>query len=886
MLDQYHRIKRENRDAILMFRMGDFYEMFYDDARLASEVLEIALTARGRGTDNEAPMCGVPRQAVDSYIARLIASGHRVAVCDQVEEAGQVKGLVRREVVRVVSPGPVTDPAALDARDNLYIACLLPAAPGVGAAWIDLSTGDFRVSESCGARAWEEISLQMAAVRPREILHPDGADVAGRLDPEVAGGAAFGVLESWVFGRDAARRALTDQLGTRGLEGFGIDGMDLASRAGGALVHHLRRTQRSALEHIQRVVPHAASDHMMLDAPTLRTLEVVRTFGGEDRRGSLLSVMDRTVTPMGARRLRSWLLAPLLSPARVGERLDAVGELVRRARERDQARGLLAGIRDLERLLGRVTLGAATARDLAVLRASLAPLPRIAETAARLESPLLRGRPGPLASTDTAGPPEPLDALEDLHDLLARAIEDDPSPGLHEGGLIRAGWSAELDDLRSVSRDGASYLAALEARERRRSGIASLKVRYHRVFGYSIEVSKPNLPLVPADYERRQTLVNAERFVTPELKEYEEKILTARERSGRLEYDLFLRVRDEVAARAGRIKAAAGRIAELDALAGLADLAAARGYSRPVVTQGCGLEIRGGRHPVVEALQADERFVPNDVAVGGAGARILIVTGPNMGGKSTFLRQTALIVLMAQAGSFVPAESASIGLVDRIFSRIGASDNLAAGQSTFMVEMQETANILNNATGRSLILLDEVGRGTSTFDGLSVAWAIVEHLHHAPAAPGQGARVLFATHFHELTELALTLSSVRNLTVAVRESGQELVFLRRIVEGAADRSYGIHVARLAGVPLSVLERAREILHNLERNELGRDGMPKLARHGAPGPPGSQLPLFGGVEDPAAAEVAGAIRRLRPEEMTPLQALDLLHRLKERLEPPS
>ncbi len=887
MLEQYHRIKRDHRDAILMFRMGDFYEMFFDDAQTASRILEIALTARGRGTDNEAPMCGVPHHSVDAYIARLIANGHKVAVCDQVEDAASAKGLVRREVVRVVSPGTVTDPASLDATENLYIGCLLPADRGVGAACIDLSTGEFRLLQAEGDRAWEQISLQLSAFRPREILQPEAAGCASLLDRELSTGVTFTDLETWAFGRDAAYQSLTEQMGTRSLEGFGCEQMDLGVRAGGALLHHLRCTQRSSLDHIRRVLPHSAADHMLLDGATLRTLEVCRSLATGGRAGSLLSVLDRTVTPMGARRLQAWLLSPPLDVDRTTARLDAVEELAAQTRRRDELRLLMKGIRDIERLLGRVTLGTATARDVLSLRDSLAPLPQVSAVASLLSSPMLSGSPGPLASLDTSGPPAALDALEDLHDLLARSIADEPAATLHEGGMIRAGYSVELDDLRAISKDATSYLASLETRERARSGIASLKVRYNKVFGYYIEVSKANLALAPADYERKQTLVNAERFVTPELKQYEEKILTAQERIQAVELDLFHQVRDEVASQAARLKAASDRLADLDTLASLAEVAVARGYTRPLVTDGGRTRISAGRHPVVEILNTRERFVPNDVEMSGDGARILIVTGPNMGGKSTYLRQAALITLMAQMGSFVPARRAEIGLVDRIFSRIGSSDNLAGGQSTFMVEMQETANILNNATDRSLILLDEVGRGTSTFDGLSLAWAIAEHLHEASARADRGARVLFATHYHELTEMALTMPGIRNLTVSVKESGQDVIFLRRIVEGAADRSYGIQVARLAGLPSSVIERAREVLANLETNEFGRDGMPKLARHGTPRSArapnhAGQLNLFWPPEDPGVTEVIRQIRRLEPETVTPLEALRLLSAMKERL----
>jgi DNA mismatch repair protein MutS len=882
MFEQYQAIKRDHRDAILMFRMGDFYEMFFDDAVKASSILEIALTARGRGTGNEAPMCGVPHHAVDSYIARLTSSGHKVAVCDQVEDASKARGLVRREVVRVISPGTVTDPAALDARDNLYIAALFPGDSGVGAAYIDLSTGDFRLAEARGAAAAEELALQLASFRPREILLPEGSEKGGLPLEEGAPGAVIDTLPGWAFGREAAWRAVTEQLGTVTLEGFGAQEMHLAVRAAGALLAHLRATQRSALTHIRRVVPYRRADHMVLDAPTLRTLEVVRALADGGRSGSLLSVLDRTVTVLGARRLQGWLLAPSLDRGVIEARLDAVQELISEARGRAALRGALAPVRDLERLLGRATLGTATARDLVSLRDSLAPLPRVRAMAAGWSAPLLSGRPGALASPDTAAAPAPLDALEDLHALLASALCDDPPVGVKEGGIVRAGFDAPLDELRAIDGDATAHIAALEAREKQRSGIASLKVRYNRVFGYYIEVSRANLAMVPADYERRQTLVNAERFVTPELRALEEKVLTARERSIEIEHEIFCRLRDAVVAQGARVQAAAARVGDLDALGSLAEVAALHGYTRPSLSDDPVLRVTGGRHPIVEARRREERFVPNDVEAGAPEARILIVTGPNMGGKSTYLRQVALITLMAQAGSFVPAQEAVVGIADRIFSRIGSSDNLAGGQSTFMVEMQETASILHNATARSLILLDEVGRGTSTFDGLSLAWAIVEYLHDGPSRP---ARVLFATHYHELTELSSTLTGVRNLTVAVEESGNDVIFLRRIVDGGADRSYGIHVARLAGLPDQVIERAREVLANLESNQFGRDGVPRLARHRPGGTAAvaraGQMTLFGPPEDPVALEIADAVREIDPDRMTPLEALATLHRLRAR-----
>ncbi len=842
---------------------------FYDDAEVASRVLGLALTARGRGTSHEAPMCGIPYHAADAYVSRLVRAGFRIAMCDQVEEASKAKGLVRREVTRVVSPGTITDPNSLDDRSNIYIAALARAGGSVGSAFADLSTGDFWVAEAPENEGREGLALQFATFLPREILLPEGRDMEAWIPPRGPDSGALPVTRApeFSFGYQAALGTLTDHFGTEGLEGFGCAGMTAAVGAAGALLRHLSESQKSPLEHFSRLRPFIPGDHLVLDHTTLRTLEVVASMRDGSREGTLLGVLDRTVTPMGARLLRSRLLSPSADRATIECRLDAVSDLVPREQERRECRGLLGGVRDIERILGRLSIGTASARDLVALRESLAALPRLLEIRSRLAAVELR----------PVGPDE--DLLEDVRDLLEAGIAEEPPADLLSGGIIRDGFNAELDELRAISRDGKAYIAGLEARERARTGIGSLKVRHNRVFGYYIEVSRANLAHVPADFERRQTLVGAERFITPELKQYEEKVLTAQDRISILEHELFVELRGRMGAEAGRIGAACGRIARMDLYAALAEVAALEGYVRPVMADTGPIRIRSGRHPVVET-RSESRFVPNDLDAGGDGARILIITGPNMGGKSTYLRQTALITLMAHAGSFVPAAEASLPVTDRIFSRVGASDSLATGQSTFMVEMTETANILHNATPRSLVLLDEVGRGTSTFDGLSLAWAIVEHLHDGPAPPPL---TLFATHYHELTDLAITKNGVRNLTMAVEESGGEVVFLRRVVEGAADRSYGIQVARLAGLPRGVIARAREILVNLEADEVGRDGMPRLARRGGTAArEAGQLGLFGGGADPALEEMAAEIRRIDPEALTPLEALQVLFRLRERL----
>jgi DNA mismatch repair protein MutS len=884
MLRQYRAIKAQHPDAILMFRLGDFYEMFYDDALLASRALSLTLTSRGRGTANEAPMCGVPYHAAEGYVARLIRQGHRVAICDQVEDPRTAKGIVRRAVTRVVSPATVTDPSQLKAAEPNYIAAIQvagdPAAgrrggpagghtgAAYGCAYLDLSTGDFRLSEHGGPAAAEALATQVALFRPREILHPEGAPLDSLLPKEDLEGILTHPVAAWTLAADTAARALTDLLGTATLAGFGVEERRLAVGAAGALLHYLQEAHKADLKHVTRVVWCAPNDAMILDATTRRTLEVAENARDRGRDGTLLEVLDRTGTAMGGRLLRDWILRPLLSVEAIEERLDAVAFLLERSGERAALRAHLSGVHDLERLLARCSMGTATARDLVALRDSLAVLPEIAARSIALTAP-------PLARVM-----EGLDVLPDLRARLDEALADDPPATVREGGLLRDGFNRELDDLRAIRRDSRAFLASIETRERERTGIPPLKVRYNKVFGYYIEISHAHRKAVPPDYERKQTLVGAERYITPELKEYEAKVVTAQERIEALEYELFVALRDQVVAAAPRLRKTASALASLDALAAFAEAAALHGYRRPKVDDSLRLRIAEGRHPVVERLLDRERFVPNDCLMDVEGRQILILTGPNMGGKSTYLRQVALIVLMAQAGSFVPAAEAEVGLVDRIFSRVGASDNLARGQSTFLVEMIETANILNNATVRSLILLDEVGRGTSTFDGLSIAWSVAEYLHDTP---GVAARTLFATHYHEMIELALLKPRVCNLTMAVREWNDAIVFLRRVLEGAADRSYGIHVARLAGLPREVIERAREVLANLEREELSRDGRPKLAgargaTEGAAMPAPAQLGLFAPGDDP----VLEALRGARIDDMTPVQALNFLADLKKRL----
>jgi DNA mismatch repair protein MutS len=845
LMRQYQAAKKQVPGALLMFRLGDFYELFYEDAVTASRELEITLTSRNKERGDPVPMCGVPYHASDPYIARLIHRGYRVAICEQMEEPGPGKKLVRREVTRVITPGTATDAGLLRSHENNYLAAVFAKNSRTGLAYADLSTGEFRATEL----ELDELIPALEALNIREVLHPDGRP---------AGAACLETpLEPWVFSGDYAGRQIIENFRMLSLDGCGLDDKPLAVAAAGAVLHYLRDTQKSALDHLNPPAFYQRHDHMVLDATTVRNLELVEPlFAGESRETTLIHVLDKTCTGMGGRLLRRRLLNPSCDQVEIEARLDAVAELSGKIIPRGDLRKTLGAIQDLERLLAKVTLGTATPRDMLALGRSLVQLPTIAKLTAQLETPSLR--------------PE-MDLLTDLSEKILAAISDSPPVNLADGGAIRDGFHPELDELRDMSRNSRQYIAAIEARERSATGIQSLKVRFNNVFGYYIEVSKANLALVPSGYERKQTLANAERFTTPELKELESKVLSAEDRILAVEREIFQELRMFTAAQASRIKTAAMTIAELDVAATLAQVAVENKYRRPRFSDSGEIRIDAGRHPVIERLAEREaiRFIPNDLYLHSSKEYIGVITGPNMGGKSTYLRQAALILVMAQIGSFVPADAALLPVVDRVFTRIGAADNLARGRSTFMVEMTEAAAILNTATGKSFIVLDEIGRGTSTYDGLALAWAVIEYIHERIKA-----KTLFATHYHELTELAGQLPGIRNLHVAVKESGDRILFIRKVEPGPADRSYGIEVARLAGLPLQVIERARSVLlhHEVREHSVSEELTPGDA--GAP----LQIKLF----EPVNQGLADRIRALNINVLRPVEALQILQDLQHEL----
>ncbi len=861
MMRQYLEIKSGYPDAILFFRMGDFYEMFLDDALVAARILDITLTSRNKGSGDEIPFCGVPYHSVTPYIAKLIETGYKVAICEQVEDPKQTKGIVKREVVRVITPGLLIESESLSPDENNYLLALHRGDQDRwGVAWLDLSTGEFRVTELGGAAA---ASAEAVCVNPREVLVADNLETDS-LPLELRDFLTNRIISrapGWVYERDYTASLLCGQFGAASTEALGLDGMLTGQLAAGAALYYLRENRKSAIPHIRDIRVYLRSEHLALDPATRRNLEITATMAEGRKSGSLLGCLDRTSTAMGARRLKQWLSYPLVGLEPIRQRLDAVEELLEGGTVRDELISKLRGIADLERLNGRIGMASAGARDLRALHDSLQQLPELLERLEQLQAPLLKS----LAKD--------IDPLDDLRNMIQDGIIESPPFSLREGGIIAIGYNVELDELRAISSEGKGFIARLEAQERARTGISTLKIRYNRVFGYSIEITKSNLASVPPDYVRRQTLANAERYITDELKNYEEKVLGAEDRICDLEFTLFQEIRERVAGEGSRIARTADGLAVLDVLISLAIVADERNYCKPVVDESDVIDIKDGRHPVIEGMKLGERFVPNDTRLDGGENQILMITGPNMAGKSTFMRQVALITLMAQTGSFVPATAAHIGIADRIFTRVGAGDNLARGQSTFMLEMMEAASILRNATPRSLIVMDEIGRGTSTFDGVSIAWAVAEYIHDTDTCR---ARTLFATHYHELTELTVTRERIRNFTVAVREWNDQVIFLRTIIPGGASHSYGIQVARLAGMPSDIIERAKEILHNLENGEF-EEGAPRLAksRKTQSKPESRQFSLFEPTED----LLRQRLKKLNISAMTPLEALNLLDELK-------
>ena len=850
LMRQYNSIKQQVPNALLMFRLGDFYELFYDDAVVAARELEITLTSRNKEKGAAIPMCGVPYHSAEGYIARLIQKGHRVAICDQMEDARMAKKLVKRELTRIVTPGTATDAHLLRSHENNYLAAVALNGERAGVAHVDVSTGEFRVTELAPL----EVSTAIEQLGAREVLFSADSPL---LMPEDKGSRLLRTeAESWTFSYDYADRTLREHFKLLSLDGCGLASRHAAICAAGAILHYLQETQRAALDHLDRPSYYDRAEGMVLDAVSVRNLELVEPlFAGEG--ATLLSVIDQTLTGMGGRLLRRRLLGPALDRNEIEARLDGVGDLLGDAIVRAGVRGELGAVLDLERLLAKITIGSAGPRELLAMGRSLEKIPALKKT--------IDGR----RAARLAAIHQQLDEVPEVRDRILNAIADAPPVNIADGGAIRAGYHAQLDELRDLRQNGRQYIAQIESRERTRTGIQSLKVRFNNVFGYYIEISKPNLHLAPADYERKQTLVNAERFTTTELKDYERKVLDAEEKILTLERELFGEVRCFAAQHAQRIRATAAAIAELDVTATLAEVAAQNGYTRPAFSGDGSMRILGGRHAVIEKL-ADQlgadtgRFIPNDLYLNSDTDLIAIITGPNMGGKSTYLRQAALIAILAQMGSYVPADSASLPIIDRIFTRIGASDNLARGRSTFMVEMTETAVILNTATPRSFIVLDEIGRGTATYDGLALAWAVIEHIHQRTRA-----KTLFATHYHELTDLAEQLDGVRNLQVSVKEAGDHIIFLRKVEPGKADRSYGIEVARLAGLPLAVIERAREVLQLHERSE--HEVTEELA-------PRTHEPVQIRLFEPVGHGMAERIRNLKIDELRPIEALQLLHEL--------
>jgi DNA mismatch repair protein MutS len=863
MLQQYLAIKENYQDAILFYRMGDFYEMFFEDAHTASRVLEITLTSRNKNDADPVPMCGVPYRAAQSYIARLIENGYKVAICDQIEDPSQAKGLVKREVVRVVTPGMIIENELLEAKSNNYLLSLTLDRGRYGIAVLDISTGAFRVAETeDDARIAEEIGR----ILPREVLLPADIKASPALDQiqRMVPAQAINRLAVDVFDVQRGKQRLINQFQTQSLEGFGCHSMKAGLGAAGALLHYVKETQKQTVSHLHGIATYNLEEHLIIDHQSRQNLELEKNIRSGSKQGTLISILDKTATAMGGRLLKQWLRYPLRSAPDIGQRLDAVEEALGQGHLRRQIAQHLESVYDLERLNSKIAMGHANARDLTALKKSIMTLPHIWQALEPFNSDIFRNHPD-------------LDALLAIGKCIEEAIREDAPLTIQEGGLIQPGYHQELDELIQISRDSKGYLARLEVREKEVTGINTLKVRFNKVFGYFIEVSKAQNKSVPDHYVRKQTLVNAERYITDELKQYETKVLGAEDRRCALELEIFNQIKDRVKAGSAAIQAAADYIARIDCLFSLAEVADRNDYCRPRINSRGTIDIRDGRHPVVEKMISGERFVPNSIHLDNESDQVIIITGPNMAGKSTVLRQVALTVVMAQMGSFVPASDADIALTDRIFTRVGALDNLSSGQSTFMVEMEETANILNNATARSLVIMDEIGRGTSTYDGLSIAWAVVEYLHDFDQA---GVKTLFATHYHELVELAGIKTRVRNFNIAVKEWGEKIIFLRKLIPGGTNRSYGIQVARLAGIPEVLVRRANEILSRIEEHapdgsrvgeslSVSGDGIRKPV----------QLDLFRSMEN----EIIAQLTRVDVNGTTPMEALALLQKLQDKIQ---
>lgn len=864
MMQQYMKIKEQYKDALLFFRLGDFYELFFDDAVIASRELEIALTGRDCGLEERAPMCGVPYHSVEGYIARLIEKGYKIAICEQMQDPEEAKGLVERQVVRVITPGTVLEDSMLEEKNNNYLVSIFKDGQNFGFSIVDVSTGEFYLSQVTGENAQPKLLDELSRVAPREILINQSAELdqpllsilKERCSPFIT------LYHEWAYSYNSAYQKLIQHFSVHSLEGFGCQHLSYGICAAGALMEYLTETQKNTLRHITRIKPYYLESYMILDAATRRNLELTETIRGKERKGSLLWLLDKTCTAMGGRLIRKWIQQPLIKKEEIEYRLDGVEELYNNAVLLDDLCSMLKRVYDLERLMARISYGTANARDLLALKQSVKNLPEIKKLLEPCKSAILKD-----AHVN-------LDTLEDIYNLIEESIAEDPPPTIKEGNIIKDGYDAQLDRYRRAMREGKEWIASLEQREREKTGIKNLRVGFNKVFGYYIEVTKSYYDMVPEYYIRKQTLANAERYITPELKEMEDTILGAEEKSIKLEYQIFLSIREEIARHVDRIQATAQIISTLDVLCSLAKVAIENDYVRPQITTDGVISIKEGRHPVVEKTIPGGMFVPNDTYLDKSDHRLMIITGPNMAGKSTYMRQVALIVLMAQIGSFVPAREAKIGLVDRIFTRIGASDDLSAGQSTFMVEMNEVANILHNATPDSLLILDEIGRGTSTFDGLSIAWAVIEYICTQKSL---GCKTLFATHYHELTELEGKLPGVKNYRISVKEQGDNIIFLRKIVRGGSDKSFGIQVAKLAGLPEPVIERAKAILSQLEESDIARKSSAATSYVAEKKPIGEQLSFF----IPRPSEIEEELKKIDVLNITPMEAMNILYRLVEK-----